>query len=131
MANKNQILYSVWSETEKKSYGEFLNKECALKFVGITILRLSSKEYSKFLIDNRGTLTEADYYHYARLHIQEFYNGNIVLKRKIYSDKFQGFVDFDSEYSFDIEEYIDMADLVNTLVKKAIEIVGKPNGMRR
>ena len=126
MAKNNQIMYSIWSENDKKSYGEFLNKECALRYMGTLILRLSSKEYSKYLFENKGRLTEEDYYYYAKIYIEDYYIDNIVLKRKIWNDQIQGFIDFDDEYTFDISEHIDRSELVKILVKKAIEIIGQP-----
>lgn len=123
MAKSNQILYVVWSEQDNREYGEFLNRECALRYMGTLILRLSAKNYSKFIYDNVGKIGEDDYYHYSKIYIDDYYQGNIVLKRKIWNDHVQGFVDYDDEYQFDISEHIDRSELVKILVKKTIEIV--------
>lgn len=131
---KTQVLYVVWSATEKRSYGEFLNKDCAVRHMGTTMLRLAGREYGKFIQESKHTLTYDDYWRYGRLHLEDFYVGNFTLKRKIWNDKVQGFTDFDEEYEFSMKENIDRHKLESVLVETAMKIIGAPgkeNSLRR
>ena len=126
MAVKDMVLYFVWSEVEKKSYGEFLNLDCAVRHLGTTMMRQAVKEYAKYLYENRHKMTKEDYLYYGKLYLDDYYTGNFTLRRKVWDDHAQGYVEFDNEYEFDVKQHIDHKKIVEQFVNIAIKVVGAP-----
>ena len=127
MAIKNQILYVVYNDTEKRQIAEFLNKDCAKRWCCSYFLRKAGHEYGKFLNDSWKTLGGKDFFRYALVYIEDMFE-NHSLKRKIWSDESQGFIEFDKEYNTSFDALIDKNELAAILEKKAHEII---NGMTK